>query len=250
MHILMPLPHVDFDPTESAVPWAHLTQQGHQVHFATPDGGPASADPRMLTGRGLGPWRRLLQARADARLAYDKMSHSQVFGAPRSYAELDAADFDALVLPGGHAPGMTTYLESSELQALVAAFMAADKPVGAICHGVVLAARSAEPDTGKSVLHGRKTTALTRSMEMSAFNLTRLWLGDYYRTYPTPVQDEVTAALAAPDDFAEGPFAVLRDTPDKLDRGFTVRDANYLSARWPGDAYRFAHEFAQMLDGE
>jgi len=26
-----------------------------------------------------------------------------------------------------------------------------------------------------------------------------------------------------------------------------VRDGNYLSARWPGDAHRFAHELAAML---
>jgi len=29
--------------------------------------------------------------------------------------------------------------------------------------------------------------------------------------------------------------------------GFTVRDGQYLSARWPGDAHRFAHELAGML---
>jgi hypothetical protein len=29
--------------------------------------------------------------------------------------------------------------------------------------------------------------------------------------------------------------------------GFTVRDGEYLSARWPGDAHRFAAEFAAMI---
>lgn len=28
---------------------------------------------------------------------------------------------------------------------------------------------------------------------------------------------------------------------------FAVRDGNYLSARWPGDAYLFARRFAGML---
>jgi protease I len=32
-----------------------------------------------------------------------------------------------------------------------------------------------------------------------------------------------------------------------LQRGFTVLDANYLSARWPGDAYSFALAFIDML---
>ena len=29
--------------------------------------------------------------------------------------------------------------------------------------------------------------------------------------------------------------------------GFTVRDGKYLSARWPGDANRFAEEFVTLL---
>jgi protease I len=61
------------------------------------------------------------------------------------------------------------------------------------------------------------------------------------------VEDEVRAALAAAADFIRGPISMVRDSPDHLDAGFTVRDGNYLSARWPGDAHRFANEFASML---
>jgi len=87
----------------------------------------------------------------------------------------------------------------------------------------------------------------TRQMELTAWALTALWLGSYYRTYPTPVQDEVSAALASPTDFIAGPMTITRDAPSKLGVGFTVRDGHYLSARWPGDAHRFANEFAAML---
>jgi protease I len=142
---------------------------------------------------------------------------------------------------------MKPYLESRALQALVAATFEQGKPVGAICHGVVLAARARNAD-GRSVLHGRRTTALTRQMELTAWALTALWLGRYYRTYTITVQDEVSAALASRDDFIAGPVSTRRDAPANLDAGFTVRDGNYLSARWPGDAHRFANEFAAMLD--
>jgi protease I len=141
---------------------------------------------------------------------------------------------------------MRQYLESEELQAAAAEFFAQDKPVGAICHGVLLAARSRGRD-GKSVLFGRKTTALTKTMELAAWALTRLYLGDYYRTYPVTVEDEVRAALANTDDFVVGPIAVRRDSPARPDIGFTVRDGNYLSARWPGDAHRFGGKFAAMV---
>jgi protease I len=141
---------------------------------------------------------------------------------------------------------MRSYLESKALQALTVAAFDRQQPVGAICHGVVLAARSRRGD-GRSVLYGRKTTALTKPMELTAWALTCAWLGRYYRTYPMTVQDEVAAALATPTDFLRGPLSMARDRPTDLAAGFTVLDGTYLSARWPGDAHRFASEFARML---
>ena len=78
--------------------------------------------------------------------------------------------------------------------------------------------------------------------------LTVAWLGSYYRTYPETVQQEVTGALASSDDFKVGPMSFFRDSRKRLDRGFCVRDGNYLSARWPGDAHRFAVAYADMLE--
>jgi protease I len=244
--VLVPLPSADFDPTEAAVPWAALTERGHEVVFATPDGRTGKADQRMLTGNGLGIWSRLLMADANGRRAYEQLTTSQAFLKPVPYSEARNGNFQGLLLPGGHAPGMKTYLESDVLQVLVAQAFASNLPVAAICHGVVLASRSRTPD-GRSVLFGRKTTALTRPMELSAWSLTRAWLGDYYRTYPTTVEDEVKATLASPGDFVRGPSSIRRDRPGNLGIGFTVRDGNYLSARWPGDAHRFGAEFAAML---
>jgi protease I len=245
--ILIPLPRHDFDPTEAAVPWLELSRRGHELVFATPDGNPASADPRMLRGEGLGIWRPLLMADRRGRSAHDAMVASAAFAHPLPYAKLRADDYDALLLPGGHAPGMREYLESETLQALIASAFEASLKIAAICHGVVLLSR-ARLASGKSVLFGRRTTALTRRLELTAWAMTRLWLGDYYRTYPTPVEDEVITSLARPGDFEPGPLALLRDSPEHLERGFTVRDDNYLSARWPGDAHRFAHEFAALVE--
>lgn len=248
--VLVPLPRVDFDPTEAGVPWRVLSEAGHEVVFATPDGMPAQADPRMLHGTGLGLLGPMLRAQGNAVADHDRMARSAAYRAPIAWADIarGLADdrFDALLLPGGHAPGMREYLESPLLQSAVAAFFERDRPVAAICHGTVLAARS-RAATGRSVLHGRRTTGLTRQLELLAWRLTRHRLGDYYRTYAQTVQDEVTAALRAPSDFLIGPPALLRDS-DRMQRlGFTVRDGNYLSARWPGDAHRFAHELAAML---
>jgi len=244
--ILIPIPDRDFDPTEVAVPWKIWRDLGHRIVFATPEGRKASADPRMVTGEGLGVLARLLRADANGRAAYAAVRKSLEFRHPIAWGDIAAVEADALFLPGGHAPGMKAYLESGDVQAKVAAMFAADRPVGAICHGVLVAARS-RGEGGRSVLHGRKTTALPRKMEMTAWWLTRWWLGDYYRTYPQTVEDEVRGVLARPEDFLPGPGGTKRDDPRHPELGFTVRDGLYLSARWPGDAHRFASEFSQLI---
>ncbi|WP_435273783.1 hypothetical protein ACMAZF_10360 [Psychrobium sp. nBUS_13] len=40
---------------------------------------------------------------------------------------------------------------------------------------------------------------------------------------------------------------MFRDTPNKLSRGFIVKDRNYVSARWPGDIYNLSFEFRDMI---
>ena len=59
------------------------------------------------------------------------------------------------------------------------AFSRGNQTVGAICHGVLLAARSRRQD-GQSVLYGKRTAALTKLMELEASALTWLYLADYY----------------------------------------------------------------------
>jgi len=277
----MPLPRRDFDPSEAAVTWRTLAAAGHDVIFATPDGTVAQADPVMLSGIGLDVWSRVpglrrlplvglaLRANRAARAAHCALVENAAFCAPLAYARIQPEDFTALVLPGGHAPGMREYLESAVLQRAVAAFFDADKPVAAICHGVVLAARSVSGRSGRPVLHGRRTTALTWALESAAWRIarrTRWWDPGYYRTYGEEpgepagyrsVQAEVTRALARADDFLDVPpdcvqhwrktSGVFRDSPTDDRPAFVVRDGNYVSARWPGDVHTFARVFAGIV---
>ena len=110
---------------------------------------------------------------------------------------------------------MRAYLESPEVQQMAVDSFRAARPVGAICHGVLVAARAVDPVTGHSVLYGRRTTALTWSLERRAWGVaryTRFWDANYYRTYVEEpgqpwgymsVQQEVTRALADPADFMD-----------------------------------------------
>ena len=279
----IPVPGTDADPTEVAVSWKVLTGAGHTVRFATPDGGPARCDDLMVTGRGLDPWgfvpglARAGRGRTAAAAPTPRpgsptpswwrtRASGRRCGGTRSRPQ----GFDGLLLPGGHrARGMRAYLESPVLQDVVVGAFGDGTPVAAICHGVLLAARSIDPVTGRSVLYGRTTTALTWSLERRAWHVarvTRFWDPEYYRTYPEEpgqpsgwmsVEQEVTRALARPEDFLDVPpgspdgavrtSGRARDTDTDARPAFVVRDGTYVSARWPGDAHTFAREFASLL---
>jgi putative intracellular protease/amidase len=281
--VLIPIPDRDFDPTEVAVSWRVLTANGHLVIFATESGAPGAADDIMVTGRGLDFWSALpvlgsipiiglmLRANKDGRSAYQDMLRSTEFQHPVSWKQATLAGIDALLLPGGHrARGMRSYIDSEILQRLVVDAFARGVIVAAICHGVLLAARSVEPATGRSVLYGRKTTALTWALERSAWQLTRITRfrdPNYYRTYTEEpgqpggymsVQSEVTRALRNPADFCDvtrgsprwrlKTSGMVRDTATDSRAAFVVDDGNYVSARWPGDTHTFATVLSQKLE--
>ncbi len=244
VRVLVPLPDHDVDVTEVAVPWHYLTGAGHEVVFATESGGVApAADPRLLDGVIFGR----LGAADQPKAFYGRLLEDGAFREPVSWEGLDPTAFDALLLPGGHAPGMRQYLGSAVLRAKVAAFWQLERPVGAICHGVLVLARTLDPATGRSVIADRRTTCLTKPMERGAYLATAWKLGRYYRTYPAYVEDEVVAALDDRGQFTRGPRSLRRDDATSDDRGFTVLDGTYLSARWPGDAYTFARRFTGLL---
>lgn len=78
----------------------------------------------------------------------EKPGHNFTLNA--TFAEIDAADYDALLIPGGRAP---EYLRLDDrVIALVRHFFAANKPVAAICHALQLLAAA-------DVLKGRSATA-------------------------------------------------------------------------------------------
>jgi putative intracellular protease/amidase len=265
-----------------AVSWRVLTRDGHRVVFATESGTPGVADDIMVTGRGLDVWSMapvlgaipllglMLRANRDGRSAYRDMLRSAEFQHPATWAEATLDGVDALLLPGGHrARGMRSFVDSEILQRLVVDAFAREVIVAAICHGVLLAARSIDPTTGCSVLYGRKTTALTWLMERVAWRLTRItrfWDRDYYRTYTEApgepggymsVQSEVTRALKDPTDFRDvvrgSPHWLLkssgmvRDTATDSRPAFVVDDGGYVSARWPGDTHTFAGVLSRKL---
>jgi putative intracellular protease/amidase len=234
-HVLIPLPDTDFDPTESATPWRVCAERGWRATFATEFGKVAAADRRLLMGFVRGP----LGAGAMGLRDYKRMTAAPEYQKPIRYDEINADEYDAILLTGGHAPGMKQFLESKVLQEKAVDFFKQDKGVGAMCHGLLVLARAIDPATGKSVLYDYKTTSLTREQEQIGYASTFWLLGRRFRTYDAYVEDETRAALKDTRQYSKGlmPFPHV------------VVDRNLVTSRyWLFDALPYSIAFAEMVE--
>lgn len=121
---------------EVMVPFQALLMVGHVVHAACPN---KRAGERVRTA--------IHDFEGDQTYS-EKPGHGFTLNA--TFAEIDPAGYDALVLPGGRAP---EYLRlDAKVIALVKHFASANKPIAAICHGAQIL-------TAAGVVKGRKCSA-------------------------------------------------------------------------------------------
>ncbi len=232
--ILIPLPDRDFDPTECAIPWRVCSSRGYTVEFSTECGNVAQGDLLKLSG----PLPGLLSAAEDARAAYRQMIEDPAYKNPVAYADIDPDQYEAILLPGGDTPRMRQYLESPVLRTQVLQFWQQGKFVGAICHGVLVLARTIDPQTGRSVLYGHKVTAPPKSLDRAGYLIDRWLVKRGYIMYSCCVADEVRMCLEHPKDLSNGSSTFVP---------YVVSDGNLITARWYLDAQLFAERFADEL---
>ena len=121
---------------EAMVPFQILTMVGHQVDAVCP--GKKTGD-KVATA---------VHDFEGHQTYVERPGHAFLLTA--DFARADAANYDALVLPGGRAP---EYLRLDErVLAIVRGFAKAEKPIAAICHGLQIL-------TAAGVVTGRKCTA-------------------------------------------------------------------------------------------
>lgn len=121
---------------EVMVPFQALLAVGHTVHAVCPD---RKAGDTIATA---------IHDFEGQQTYSEKRGHN--FALNASFADVDPARYDALVIPGGRAP---EYLRMNDkVIAAVRHFFEAEKPVAAICHGAQLLA-------GARVLDGRTCSA-------------------------------------------------------------------------------------------
>ena len=244
--VLIPLPDHDFDVTEVAVPWRLLTRLGHVVRFATEHGGTApAADQRLLDGVIFGQ----LGAAAEPKAFYAEMQSDDEFRAPIAWADVEPDEFDGLILPGGHAPGMRQYLGSELLRAQGRRVLGAR--AGRSARSVTACWSSPErairrPDAVCCTGDGRRACRSTWSAPRSS----RPRGDSGATTAPIPRTSRTRSAprSATPPTSCAARACCPSAVPTTDDApAFVVEDDNYVSARWPGDAYLFAKRFAAQL---
>lgn len=144
---------------ELVVAHERLTAAGHSVVIATPGGKPAPVDPGSLQPGNTGS-----QARSDELRAYlDGIAEG--LQRPAAIAAVDASEFDAIVLPGGHGP-MTDLAHDADLGRLLTAANAANTLIAPFCHGPA-ALLSAVADDGSFAFAGRSLTVFTDEEELA-----------------------------------------------------------------------------------
>lgn len=143
---------------------------------------------------------------------------------------------------------MKQYLEDTIIRDKLIPFISnPSKIVGAICHGTIVLARTIDPSTGKSLLYHRKSTCLPKYMEKTAYFVTAWKLGRYYRTYDIYVEDELCQAMENPkEQYQPGIRNLCGSLEDKY--AYVCEDNNYISARWPGDAYLYANTILNKIN--
>ncbi|GAA1004424.1 type 1 glutamine amidotransferase domain-containing protein [Streptomyces thermogriseus] len=134
-----------------------LVEAGHQVDIATPGGVRPTVDAISLDERG-----GVDPADGAAFKAYLESIEADL-ASPLDLAAVRAADYDALYLPGGHAP-MTDLADNPELGALLAEADERGTVIAALCHGVA-ALLSAERADGTFLFAGRSLTGFTNDEE-------------------------------------------------------------------------------------
>jgi protease I len=121
---------------EIMVPFQALLAVGHTVHAVAPD---KKAGDHVLTA---------IHDFEGAQTYSEKPGHRFTLNA--SFADVKPEAYDALVVPGGRAP---EYLRmNARVVEIARHFLAADKPVAAICHGAQLLAAT-------GLMRGRRVSA-------------------------------------------------------------------------------------------
>jgi protease I len=191
------------EEVELSEPWAALRQAGATLTLAAPEDRPIQAMRHLDKG--------------------------QTFPADCAIAEVDVANFDALVLPGGVASPDALRMDARAVS-IVREFVEADKPVGAICHAPWLLVEA-------DAVRGRTLTSWP-SLRTDIANAGGSWVD-------RPVQvDQKLITSRKPEDLPAFCARIVRDFATAIveDRIDTVVEQSFPASDPPPGPIAIGHE--------
>lgn len=200
---------------EFAGPYGVLTEAGHEIVVATPDGVVPYVDVMSLRPSMAGGEQIALEEEEILRSAEELRRPIELAGARHE-------DFDAVYFPGGHGP-MEDLWNDADAGRLLTASLASGKPLAVVCHAP--AALLATRRKGVSPFAGYRVTAFTNDEEYA------VGLGSRARWL---LEDELVALGV---DFTRG----------EVWKPYTVVDRNLHTGQNPASATPLAQELLTVL---
>jgi len=139
---------------ELAGPYYHLKDTGISVTLASPRGGQPPLDPKSHEPD--------FQTDDTRRFDDDQAAQNKLVNTAK-LAEMKVEDFDAVFYPGGHGPLWDLHNDKDSI-ALIENFIAAGKPVAAVCHASAVLLK-AKNQNGDPLVKGKKVTGFSNSEE-------------------------------------------------------------------------------------
>jgi putative intracellular protease/amidase len=142
---------------EFAAPYYIFKDAGAEITLASPKGGQPPIDPSSDDEGAQTDDTRRFKADADAQ---------KHLATTLKLSDMTQSGFDAIFYPGGHGP-LWDLAEDADSKRLIEAFVAADRPVGAVCHAPAVFRHTLGAD-GKPLVSGRRVTGFTNTEEDAA----------------------------------------------------------------------------------
>lgn len=202
---------------ELVVSHRKLREAGHAVELASPGGKRPTFDEVSLSPEMAGG-----QDKADEFRAYIDSIDAEL-SAPMALNEAEAAEYDAVVLPGGHGP-MADLFQDADLGRILREVDTAGRVIAPFCHGPA-GLLSARDQDGRFVFAGRRLTVFTNAEELSGGT------GENTPWFVETVLREQGAQLELGGDWAS----------------HVVRDGNLISGQNPQSSGDVADEVLKAL---
>jgi putative intracellular protease/amidase len=139
---------------EFAAPYYVFEDAGATITLASPKGGQPPLDPKSEAS----------DAQTDATQRFNSDENAkEALAATHILADVSIDQFDAVFYPGGHGP-MWDLADDEHSIALIEDALAAEKPVGLVCHAPA-ALKNARTADGSSLIEGRSVAGFTNDEE-------------------------------------------------------------------------------------